>query len=166
VGTLIFLAANKPPAPPVYLVFFAAVMAALIFFSKSMSRSDPFLEPGGPGTIRAVIYGMTLYPVLVLGLTICAGLRMPGVLICAASVLLVAFYRRLLLKRGWLRLTPFVLFALGDYFSGSFFTGLVQLKSSIVGVLTEMLLAGFFARCISAILKSNRVQAPEIGLYS
>lgn len=53
-------------------------------------------------------------------------------------------------------MTPFVLFALGDYLSGSLLTGLIQLKTSLSGVITEAILAIFFGLCIFVILRPSR----------
>ena len=82
-------------------------------------------------------------------------LTLPGIVICVAAILVLAFYYRLLLRKGWLRLMPFVLFALGDCLSGSVSTGWVQLKSSLVSVMTEAVLAAFFGRCIFVIIRSK-----------
>ena len=145
-GAVVYLGNKKAVTSPPYLIFFVVVMTALIFLSKRASRAGPFLEPIGRSTLWPAAAGFTFYPVLVLGLTIAAGLKLPGIVICLLGILLLAVYYRMLVRRGWLALTPFVLFALGDYFSGSLFTGLVMLaKGSLVGVITQLVLMGAFA---------------------
>jgi hypothetical protein len=152
-GALIHLTNKKPATPPVYLLFFAAVMGALVYWSKRTGRSEAFLGAGGTGALPAALAGISFYPALVMGLSICAGMKLPGVVICLGAVLLVGFYWRWLARRGWLMLTPFVLFAMGDCFSGALLTGLFQWKGSGGGVVTSGVLAGFFATQIFVILR-------------
>ncbi len=158
IGVLIHLTKNTPITSPLYLVLFEVVIAALIFLSRWTDRTDPFLRAETKSSLWPAVAGFSFYPVLVLGLTFCAGFKLPGIVICLVAIVLLASYYRLLTQKGWLGLTSFVSFALGDYLSGSLLTGLFQLKTSSAGVITEAILAIFFGLCIFMIIRSNRIQ--------
>jgi len=153
-GVLIHLTNQKFGSSLLSLLFFTAVVV-LIFLSKRTSRSDPFLTVDAPGSAGPIVAGISFYPALVLGISICAGLKLPSIAVCAAAVLLIAFFLRLLTRKGWLRLTPFILFALGDYLSGALLTGLVQLKTSPAAAIANAILALMFVIFIFAALKSR-----------
>jgi hypothetical protein len=153
-SAVVFLFGSMIGTSPRYLVFFVAIMALLILLSRRTPYPETFLEPSSPASIAPAFLGLTFYPVFVLGLSMAAGIKSPNLIICVLSVLLITLYYKFLLKKNWISLKPFVLFALGDYLSGALFTGLVMLaKGSAIGVTTELVLIGIFAFSIAKIRK-------------
>jgi hypothetical protein len=144
-GTVVYLVNKTHVTPPIYLLFFAGMMAFFVLAAKRTEGSGGFLEADGPRGFAPAAVGFTFYPVFVLGLCVAANLGLPRIVLCLLATLLLLFYGFIIARRGWRTLTPFVLFALGDYFSGALLTGLVLLaKGSVVGVITELvLMAGF-----------------------
>jgi hypothetical protein len=149
-GTVVYLANKKQVTSPIYLVIFLAAIAALVLLSRRVSHGMPFLEADRRAPLWAAVTGFTFYPVFVVGVSIAAGMKLPGIVVCLLAALILAAYYRTVLRRGGLSLRPFVLFALGDYSGGALFTGLVMFaKGSWMGVLSELVLMGIFTFLIT-----------------
>jgi hypothetical protein len=161
-GCFIFVVSKSIVVSPLYLVFFWMVMAGLIAGAKRLSRKDSFLGEGGAPQWKQIMAGFALYPIMVIGLSLLAGCKFPGILICGASVLLLAYSYRLIVRRNWLSMASFMPLVLGDYLSGSIFTLLVLLgHGNLIGAVGNGILIVIFCRWIALVLRVCGVNSPN-----
>ncbi len=153
-GSLLFFKNPAIVASGGMLVALWGAIALLVGLSKMIPQKSWFAQPEGEPGWPPVVAGFFLYPVMIIGLSVCASRHPPALVVWMLSLLVVCVYYRLAVCRRWLAINPFVLLALGDYLSGSLLNIPISIAhGSMPRSITAVAFTLIFAGEITAVFK-------------